>query len=1047
MNDATMLQYQFIKKLGQGGMGEVYLVEDTKLHRQIALKVVPPHYSADPDFKARFYREAQAAAALNHPNIITIYDVGEYKGRAFIAMEYVRGESLRELIEREKLPVPQVIDIVRQICAGLQEAHRAGIIHRDLKPANILLTAEKRVKIVDFGLAKVQGVSRLTKSGIMMGTVPYMSPEQVKGEELDARSDIFSLGIILYELLTRDLPFQGESEFVLMSAIASQEPRPLALYLPDLTPGLQNLINKALTKDRKKRYQRIEELAVDLQNLVEAENKIKNYRLLDKLESGGMGEIYLAEDQELGRKVVLKFLPPQYNTDPEFKIRLKREAKAAAALNHPNIITIYEVGEYQGRAYIAMEYVEGESLKNKMTREMLPLREALDYMQQTCAGLCKAHRAGLVHRDIKPANILVNLDGQVKLIDFGLAKVKGVSKLTKAGTMMGTVPYMSPEQVKGEELDARSDIFSLGVVFYELLTGSLPFQGESEFTVMNAIANKQPLALSQYKLKLPTGLEKIVDKALAKDLKTRYQRVEEIQADLKNIKEVKFEPPPRQALPDETIAIERESQIKRSWFVTSLPRPRVVLITLAAAVLVVLAWFLVPALKKGNGSSPPSVASGQTMLKLQTQPPGATVLLNSDSLGVTPLNRPVDKAGSALLSFRKRDYFTRDTNIVLQKGAVIDLTVMLRPAARVSIFVEPLEAAVQLNGESIEPSRLAGLQLPVGQYNLRIAAAGYETKQERLGLRPGDNGVRRYALTKSGQPAPATGGLSVDSQPRGASVILSGARVGDTPYQIKNLAPGRYPVSVSLEGYETYSGTVVIRPGQVTSLSESLQALVLAVGQLSIKSNPAGATVLMDGEVVGTTPYENEETPAGAHEIVLRKKGYKDLAKSVNIVAEQLGQINEKLVLLIGKLNVLVKPYGNIYVDGVPQQLEANFLVSLDFPVGPHKLKVEHPSFGTYEKMVEIEEAQTTDIRIDFNRQFKLTVTSFDATGASRIWGNIYVDGKPIDANTPQELTLRMGLHKIEVRREGYVTLDAVKTINLENNLIEPLMFRLKKRE
>ncbi|MGH7599194.1 MAG: protein kinase domain-containing protein, partial [bacterium] len=299
--------YQIIDLLGQGGMGEVYLAEDLNLRRKAALKVLAPKYTADPSFQARFKREAQAAANLNHPNVVTIYEIGEYEDRLFIAMEYVPGESLRARITREKLSVRQVIDIALQICDGLARAHNGGIVHRDLKPANILVNAEGRVKIVDFGLAKVQGVSKLTRSGIMMGTLPYMSPEQVRGEELDNRSDIFSMGVVLYELLTRDLPFQGESEYVVMSSIVNQEPRPLSVYNDDILPGLQNIINTALAKDLKRRYQQIEELAAALKRLGVMETTFKNYRLLQKLGAGGMGEVYLAEDMELGRKVALKF--------------------------------------------------------------------------------------------------------------------------------------------------------------------------------------------------------------------------------------------------------------------------------------------------------------------------------------------------------------------------------------------------------------------------------------------------------------------------------------------------------------------------------------------------------------------------------------------------------------------------------------------------------------------------------------------------------------------------------------------------------------------
>jgi len=259
---------------------------------------------------------------------------------------------------------------------------------------------------------------------------------------------------------------------------------------------------------------------------------IAHYRIIKKLGEGAMGEVYLAEDLELDRKVALKFLPPQFTANPDFKARFKREAKAAAALNHPNIVTIYEVGEYQNQSYIAMEYVEGESLFELIDRRRLAVGEAIDIALQICAGLGRAHRAGVVHRDIKPANILIDKEGQIKIVDFGLAKLEGSTNLTKAGTMMGTPHYMSPEQVRSEVLDQRSDVFSVGVVLYELLTGQLPFPGEVQLAVLYLIAHENPLPLSHHKSGMPQGLQSIMDRALDKNLKTRYQRIDELAVDL-----------------------------------------------------------------------------------------------------------------------------------------------------------------------------------------------------------------------------------------------------------------------------------------------------------------------------------------------------------------------------------------------------------------------------------------------------------------------------------------------------------------------------------
>jgi len=256
--------YRILEKIGAGGMGEVYLAEDTKLNRKAALKFVSKQYLADSEVKTRFMREAQATAALNHPNIIHIYEVSEYKGRPFLAMELVEGQSLRDVLKNEELPIHRILDIALQACAGLAEAHEAGIVHRDIKPGNILLDKKGRVRLVDFGLAKVEGETRLTQTGLTVGTVGYISPEQIKGEKTDQRSDIFSFGVIFYEMIAGRQPLRRDSDAATLHAIVNETPDPLARYKAGVPPGLQEIVNKALDKDVETRYQTVTGLLADL---------------------------------------------------------------------------------------------------------------------------------------------------------------------------------------------------------------------------------------------------------------------------------------------------------------------------------------------------------------------------------------------------------------------------------------------------------------------------------------------------------------------------------------------------------------------------------------------------------------------------------------------------------------------------------------------------------------------------------------------------------------------------------------------------------------
>jgi serine/threonine protein kinase/dipeptidyl aminopeptidase/acylaminoacyl peptidase len=263
----TVSHYRFIKKIGEGGMGEVYLAEDFKLKRQVAIKILPSKIMVNETDKARFLQEAQSAAAISHPNVCVIYDIQDEGYPPFIVMEYVDGLTLLEKKKCGKLNVPDIIDYAIQIAEALQAAHEKNIIHRDIKSDNIMIATNNQIKVMDFGLAKIKGSLRVKEDADVAGTLAYMSPEQIEGREIDVRSDIYSFGVVLYEMLAGQMPFKGEYESALIYTILNEEPEPIQKLRPDISSELMHVLNRAMEKDSNDRYKGIDDLLIDLRRV------------------------------------------------------------------------------------------------------------------------------------------------------------------------------------------------------------------------------------------------------------------------------------------------------------------------------------------------------------------------------------------------------------------------------------------------------------------------------------------------------------------------------------------------------------------------------------------------------------------------------------------------------------------------------------------------------------------------------------------------------------------------------------------------------------
>jgi serine/threonine protein kinase len=666
-----------------------------------------------------------------------------------------------------------------------------------------------------------------------------------------------------------------------------------------------------------------------------------------------MGVVYQGFDPVIGRTVAIKTMlteglaPAEFE---DFKARFQREAQAAGILNHPNIVTVYDFGEDSGVLYLAMEFLEGRSLQQIVEEEgVLPPERIIPIFEQVCEALDLAHSHNIIHRDVKPANIMVLQSGLVKMTDFGIAKMLSTG-MTQAGQILGTPNYMSPEQVRGRQIDGRSDLFSLGVILYELVTGEKPFGGQNITTVIYKIINENPIPPRELDASIHPGLSYVIQKSLAKSPDERYQTCRELAEDLKNYKKLGGA-----VAPSETVVVRvpplaaAGTELRQAP--TVKPRPA----------------YAPPA--------KPSVTAGDQPI---TRPVSIQV--------IPPVQAAPPKSSSASL-------FLLLLLLLAGGGAgYYYFFVMRPPAGQVASVSVPPQAAptAQTPSDTAQPGGEAALPEPEGLGSEASATPGASPTETasgtsttslppvqpaetspKSGTGPTTTPVEPNLATAGGaaKPAPQPGSLAVSSNIPGAQITVDGKSDPSwvTPWTVPNLSPGMHSIAVTKEGYTTAQRNVTIEAGRATSLNVTLGA---PVGEVNIVTTPPGIDVLIDGQPAGKTPFQ-KSAGLGKHTFTLQAPGMEPYTSTFEIkydgyIVTKRIDLSGAVAASTGVIEIRTTPPGATVTTG-GRSVGGTTPTSIRLPAGRHMLSLSLEGYQTLHVGVDV----PSDGNVTLNERLK----------------------------------------------------------------------------
>ncbi|NQU08861.1 MAG: serine/threonine protein kinase, partial [Candidatus Abyssubacteria bacterium] len=534
-------KYRVESDLDKEPFGVVYKATDLQTQQVVELGIIDPSLTEYGNDLKEVLDHKQIISGIAHQNIAKLLDFFIFEENYVLVREHIpSAQSLSKWISSNSHSIEEIGEVVFQVCDALQYANEQGVAYNYISPSIIKIDKDGNVKITNLGFSKLFRAS-YSGSDTIIESANFLSPEQIQELPADGRSDVYSLGILLYLLLTKTLPFPGKNFAKIIAQKITEVPESPEQVNPRVPKMLSEVVMQALQPERESRFSDLGEFKERLATALKQSKrgatgrhvgqKFGNYEVTEILGHGAHSTVFKAIALESNNLVALKMLDFRLSMEDQFVKRFEREGIISEKLNHPNIVRIVEKFEHEEFFFLAIEYVDGVPLDKLFENdEPLPFEKAYKIFKQICEAFAYVHTQGIVHRDIKPSNIMINPEGKIKILDFGIAKILDAASESLTKSPIGTPQYMSPEQCSTGEVDSRTDIYALGVLLYKMVAGKVPFESDKLHILLKKHITEKPAPPSSINPAIPDELDKVILKALRKEKEKRFSNAEEMLA-------------------------------------------------------------------------------------------------------------------------------------------------------------------------------------------------------------------------------------------------------------------------------------------------------------------------------------------------------------------------------------------------------------------------------------------------------------------------------------------------------------------------------------